>query len=312
MPYDLTRRLVVGVASTALFDLAESCSVFDEQGLDAYRAHQAARLDEPPPLGLAAPLIRRLLSLNAVRPQDPPVEVVLLSRNDGETGRRLFRALAHYGLDITRAAFTQGAAPHPFARALHAELFLSADAEEVRRSIAAGQPAGQVDPRAAFADDAADVELRVAFDFDGVLADDSAERDFQAKGVEAWRALEASRAAEPLAPGPLQPFLARLAEIQALERATPGWAPRLKTALVTARGAPAHERALETLKAWGLGVDQAFFLGGVEKTEILRALKPHIFFDDQRAHQMRAAPYLAAAHVPFGVMNQRPVEADAP
>lgn len=302
MPYDLSARLVVGVASSALFDLGESDRVFREEGVEAFRAHQRDRVDDPFPTGVAFPLVKRLLGLNAVRPDDPPVEVMLLSKNDAETGRRAFRSIAHYGLPIERAAFLQGAAPHAYAAAFQCELFLSADEADVRAAIAAGQPAGHVGARAAEAD-ASDLELRVAFDFDGVLADDASERIYREAGLDGFRAEETARADEPMAPGPLKPFLDRLAGIQRLEAETPGWTPRLKTALVTARGAPAHERVAATLEAWGLRLDQTFFLGGVEKTAVLETLRAHVFFDDQRVHLDRAAAVAAAVHVPFGVAN---------
>lgn len=303
MPFELSERLVVGVASSALFDLGESDAVFRERGVEAFRAYQRAHLDAPFAPGVAFPLVKRLLGLNAVRPEDPPVEVVLLSRNDAETGRRAFRSIEHYGLPIQRAAFLKGGAPDAYIPAFSCELFLSANEADIRAAVAAGQPAGHVTQGAAVFDEPDDHELRVAFDFDGVLADDQSERVYQESGVEAFRAHEARLLNEPHVPGPLQPFLARLAAIQKLEAAREGYAPRLKTAIVTARGAPAHERVVETLGHWGVEVDQAFFLGGVEKTEVLKTLKPHVFFDDQRAHLDRASAWVPAVHVPFGVAN---------
>lgn len=302
MAFDLSTRLVVGVASSALFDLAEADEIFRKEGVEAFRAHQRAHIDDPFAPGVAFPLVKRLLGLNAVRPEDPPVEVMLLSKNDAETGRRAFRSIAHHGLPIERAAFLQGRAPHDYAAAFKCELFLSADEADVRAAIAAGQPAGHVTPSAAI-DDPKDPELRVAFDFDGVLADDASERIYKEKGLAGFREVEIALAGQPLAEGPLKPFLSRLAEIQALEAATPDWTPRLKTALVTARGAPAHERVAATLEAWGLRIDQTFFLGGVEKSAVLRTLKPHVFFDDQRVHLEEAAAHVASVHVPFGVAN---------
>lgn len=314
MPFDLTQRLVVGVASSALFDLSESDAVFRAEGLEAFRAHQRSRLDAPFPPGPAFPFVQRLLGLNAVRPDDPPVEVVLLSRNDAETGRRAFRAIAHYALAIERAAFLQGGAPHEFGPAFACELFLSANAQDVRDAVAAGQPAGHVAPGAAqtaWALDRADapgedVELRIAFDFDGVLADDAAERIFGEKGLAEFRDHETAKRDDPHRPGPLFPLLRRVAAIQALESAAAterGYVPRLRTALVTARGAPAHERVVSSMEAWGVRLDQSFFLGGVEKTEVLKTLRPHVFFDDQKTHLDRAAAFVPAVHVPFGVRN---------
>ncbi|MEL6979210.1 MAG: 5'-nucleotidase [Pseudomonadota bacterium] len=306
MPVDLTQRLVVGVASSALFDLGASDAVFREEGVEAFRRHQRERLEEPFPPGPALPFIRRVLGLNAVRPEDPLVEVVFLSRNDAETGRRALRSCAHYGLPIARAAFTQGESPHDYGPAFACELFLSANAGDVRAAIAAGQPAGHVAPGAALADDQDDPELRIAFDFDGVLADDASERVFAEHGLEGFRAHEAARQDEPHRPGPLYPLLRRVAAIQAIETtaaAARGYAPRLKTALVTARGAPANERVVSTLLEWGVRLDKSFFMNGAEKTSVLRTLRPHVFFDDQKAHVDRAAAYSPAVHVPFGVKN---------
>ncbi len=308
MAFDLTTRLVVGVASSALFDLSESDAVFRADGLEAFRAHQHAKLDEPLPVGIAFAFVRRLLGLNAVRPKDPPVEVVLLSRNDAETGRRAFRSIAHHGLAIERAAFLSGEAPHRYIDPFSCELFLSANIDDVRAAVAAGEAAGHVSGNAASPgwDDPDDPELRVAFDFDGVLVDDDAERKFQEGGLDAFRDHEDANIAEPHHAGPLHRFLLRLAVIQKLEAdaaAKRGYAPRLKTAIVTARGAPSHERALTTLASWGVRIDQSFFLGGVEKTAVLAELKPHIFFDDQRRHIERLGDAAPAVHVPFGVAN---------
>lgn len=309
MPFDLKERLVVGVASSALFDLADSDEVFQNEGLTVFRAHQRARLDETLRPGVAFPFVRRLLGLNAARPEDPLVEVVLLSRNDAETGLRAFRSIEAHGLAIERAAFVSGDAPHRFIGAFSCELFLSANAADVRAAISAGQPAGHVSGAAAkmdLWDSDEDPELRVAFDFDGVLADDASERAFQEGGLDAFRILETGKAAEPHEAGPLQRLLMRLSAIQKVENAAAaerGYAPRLKTAIVTARGAPAHERVVTTLEAWGVRVDQFFLLGGVEKTAVLAEMKPHIFFDDQRRHIERAGDAAPAVHVPFGVAN---------
>lgn len=306
MPVDMSERLVVGVASSALFDLAESDAVFRKKGLEAFRKHQRERLEEPFSPGPALPFIRRLLALNAARPEDPLVEVVLLSRNDAETGRRAFRSAEHHGLPIARGAFLQGESPHDYAKAFDCELFLSANADDVRLAIDAGQPAGHVSPGAALADDPADPELRIAFDFDGVLADDASERVFVEEGLDGFRRHETEKREEPHKPGPLHPLLMRVAAIQAVEakaRAEHGYAPRLKTAIVTARGAPAHERVVSTLLDWGVRIDKSFFMDGADKTVILKTLKPHIFFDDQKAHLERAAGYVPAVHVPFGVKN---------
>lgn len=312
MPLDLSSRLVVGVASSALFDISEACAVFDDQGEEPYRDHQRAALGQPHPKGLAFAFIERLLALNALGPADEPlVEVVLLSRNAPDTGLRAMRSIEAYGLPITRAAFLSGGAPHRYLSAYDCELFLSANEADVRAAIAAGAPAGLVlhpGPAAApgAPSEANDAELRIAFDFDGVLVDDTTEKIYAAHGVDAFRAHEDARRDQPLSPGPLKPFLDRIAALQARDRDRPEAERRIRTALVTARAAPAHERAVATLESWGVRLDEAFFLGGVEKTAVLSAFRPHIFFDDQRVHLDRAAGAAPAVHIPFGVRNSTP------
>ena len=299
-------NLVVAVASSALFDLTESDKVFREQGEDAYRAHQRAREDQVLAPGVAFPFIRRLLSLNG--PSDrKPVEVVLLSRNDPDTGSRVFRSIAAHGLGIERAVFTKGSPPWPYVESFGASLFLTAHPGDVREAIRQGVPAGQV-LSSAFLDDPDDPGLRVAFDFDGVLADDAAERVFKEGGLEAFQREEQRNRELPLDPGPLQRLLRELGRIQVLEReraaADPAYAPRLRIAIATARGAAAHQRVVESLRNWGLRVDEAFFLAGLEKTRVLSKYRPHIFFDDQLSHLAPASQLLPAVHVPFGIANR--------
>lgn len=301
--FPIERRLVVAVASSALFDLDDSDSVFREHGQDAYRAHQWERRDQPLPAGVALPFVRRFLSLNDAFPDDPPVEVVLLSRNSPETGLRVFASIAHHDLGITRAAFTNGQAPWPWLPGFGASLFLSADPRDVVEAIAAGHAAGTVLPSAAV-DDPDDRELRVAFDFDGVLADDESERVYRDRGLAAYHEHESARATTPLNPGPLGDFFVRLGALQArLRDAAPSAPSRLRLALVTARNAPAIERCITTLRAWGVEVDDTFFLGGVDKARILRILQPHVFFDDQPVHLATARDIVPAVHVPFGITN---------
>ncbi|ANZ41393.1 5'-nucleotidase [Lentzea guizhouensis] len=290
MAPSLENLLVVGVASSALFDLTESDAVFQSSGVEAYRTFQEARLDEPFQPGVAFPFIRRLLGLNAL---GPLVEVIVLSRNSPETGLRILRSAAHHGLSMTRAIFTEGRAPHEFMHALHMSLFLSANESDVLRATAGGLPAGQV-LKSSFRDDD-DPALRIAFDFDGVLADDAAERVYQASGLDSFQEHEVSNVVTPLDPGPLRDFLAGINRIQRVAL------DRVRVSVVTARSAPAHERAINSLKAWGLTVNDAFFLGGLKKGPILDVLKPHIFFDDQRGHLVETVP---CVHVPFGVSNE--------
>ncbi|MFV0422375.1 5'-nucleotidase [Oleidesulfovibrio sp.] len=306
MAYELKDRLVVGLASSALFDLDESDAVFRQQGETAYRQYQRDKQNIPLKQGVAFPFIKRLLSLNELSPEDPPVEVVLLSRNDPDTGMRVMESIAHYGLGITRAVFLQGKPPHMYIPALEISLFLSANESDVREAMAAGHPAGQV-LESSFNDDETDSELRIAFDFDGVLADDEAETVFKQNDLAGFFAHETKQAKIPLKRGPLADFLGKLSLIQQRERAMQqeqaDYKPKLRIAIATARNAPAHERVINTMRSWDIMVNEAFFLGGIEKRRVLEVLRPHIFFDDQKAHLEHASKVLPAVHIPFGVAN---------
>ncbi|MFD3539889.1 5'-nucleotidase [Streptomyces sp. NPDC058662] len=308
-PYDLADRLVVGVASSALFDLTEADAVFREEGEARYRAYQEEHLDRTLAPGVAHPFLRRLLSLNDLAPRDDPlVEVIVLSRNDPDTGLRVMRSIQSHDLPITRAIFTQGRSPHRFMPALNMSLFLSADEHDVREAVAAGLPAGYV-VGSPTEDDAEDRDLRIAFDFDGVLADDAAERIYQADGLDTFRSHESANARTPHVPGPLRDFLAGVNRVQQREeerrRRDPDYRIRVHVSLVTARNAPAHERAVRSLKDWGVTVNDAFFLGGIDKAAIIGVLKPHIFFDDQMGHLVGASRNAPSVHVPFGTLNER-------
>ncbi|GAA2497568.1 5'-nucleotidase [Actinocorallia cavernae] len=307
--YDLANRLVVGVASSALFDLRESDAVFRQQGEEAYRAYQEENRDDTLRPGVAFAFIRRLLSLNDLgEPGDPLVEVIILSRNDPDTGLRVMRSIQAHHLPISRAVFMQGRSPYKFMPALNMSLFLSANGDDVREAVAAGLPAGHV-LGAAYPDDAADRELRIAFDFDGVLATDAAEQVYQAEGLEEFRAHEARNAATPHDAGPLRDFLAGVNRIQNREeerrRTHPEYEMRVHVSIVTARNAPAHERAVNSLKQWGVRVNDAFFLGGIDKGAVMKVLDPHIFFDDQVTHLESTARTTPSVHVPFGEINAR-------
>lgn len=308
MAYELDDRLVVGVASSALFDLTDSDAYFREHGEMAYRKYQDDRLEEPLAKGIAFPFIQRLIRLNDLRLDDPLVEVIVLSRNDPDTGLRVMRSVNHYGLGMTRAIFTQGKAPYEYIGALDMSLFLSANRADVDAAIEAGFPAGHVLPSTAEYDEA-DPTLRVAFDFDGVLADDSSERRYKSDGLNDYLLHEEANRDHPLKPGLLKPLLADLNRIQQIEESRrvddPDYMPRLRIALVTARNAPAHERAVHSLREWGVRVNDAFFLGGIEKARVLRVMQPHIFFDDQDLHLTGALDDVVGVHIPYGVANER-------
>lgn len=310
MPSPSEQTLVIGIASSALFDLTESNAVFEDLGEDAYRVYQESNYDVQLKEGIAFPFIRRLLGLNDLSdPAHPLVEVVVLSRNDPETGARVMQSVETHGLPRTRAVFMQGRSPFKFMPAFKMKLFLSANQEDVEEATALGYPAGRVLGTAAGLanDDSSDPDLRIAFDFDAVLADDSAEQVYATEGMENYRVHEVEKAAVPLPPGPMKNLLGAINRIQDLEdkrsEADGTYRRRLFVSIVTARNAPAHKRAIQTLKSWGLRVNDAFFLGGWEKAAVLEILKPHIFFDDQMAHLDETLSLVPSVHVPFGIMN---------
>lgn len=310
MPYDLEKRLVIGVASSAMFDLSESDAVFKREGEEQYRKFQEQNLNVPLSKGIAFSFIKRLLSFNdlSANPEDDPlVEVVLLSRNDPDTGLRVMKTIEHYGLGMTRAIFMQGRAPYEYIPALNISLFLSGNKSDVEAAIKLKFPAGHV-MDSSVVDDEEDDGLRIAFDFDGVLADDESEAVMQkTKDLGQFHAHEVKNVMQPHNPGPLQQFLVRVSTIQSAEeqrkKANPEYKNRLRVSIVTARNAPSHERALNTLKSWGVMANEAFFLGGIEKGKVLGVLRPHIFFDDQSGHLESAARVAPSVHIPFGVTN---------
>lgn len=307
MAFDLSSRLVIGLASSALFDLTASDQVFRQAGEQVYRDYQRDKQDQPLARGVAFPFIRRLLSLNQLNPENPPVEVILLSRNDPDTGLRVMNSIEHYELPITRAVFMQGKSPHLYIPAFDIELFLSANANDVKRAVAAGYPAGQI-LKGEIEDDSNDSQLRIAFDFDGVLADDEAETVYKTtQSLGDFHQYETSREDIPHTAGPLKPFLKRIADIQAMEALKklqdPSYEPILRVSIVTARNAPAHKRVINTMRHWGIDVNEAFFMGGVEKAKVLDIMRPHIFFDDQKLHLEPASTRLPSVHIPFGIAN---------
>lgn len=302
----MSALIPLAVASSALFDLTESDHVYREGGEAAYRKYQEENKDVKLEPGVAFPFIRRFLNLNKVYPERQPVEVLLLSRNDPETGLRVFNSIAAHGLDITRAGFTTGKAAYPYLGALNASLFLSANEADVRAAVSAGFAAGLV-LDANLTDDTNE-ELRIAFDFDGILADDEAERIFKDHGLEAFQEYEKTKAKIPHTPGLLQDLFQKLSHFQQMElelcKKDPEFKRHLRIAIVTARSAPAHERVVTTFKKWGVMPDETFFLGGINKSRVLDILKPHIFFDDQMDHLKEASQYVPSVHVPFGELNK--------
>jgi 5'-nucleotidase len=293
------RPLVVAVSSRALFDLSESHKVFQERGMAEYARYQRELENVILEPGHAFALVRKLLSLNTHRDLHPGVEITLLSRNSADTGLRIFNSIEHYGLDIERAVFTNGERPFRYLESFHADLYLSANAEDVRKALQAGLAAATILPHGGRRDKGD--QLRIAFDGDAVLFSDEAERIFQEQGLEAFSESERKSAETPLTGGPFMPFLVALHQIQS---AYPVEDNPIRTALVTARSAPAHKRVILTLRHWGIRIDEALFLGGKPKGPFLKAFGADIFFDDQAVHIDSAKEHVATGHVPHGVTNE--------
>ena len=289
--------LIVALSSRTLFDLDESNRVFEEEGVEAYRQYQIAREDEPLEPGVAFPLVQKLSRLNAQLPGR--IEVILLSRNAADTGLRVFNSIQHHGLAIERAAFCGGESPYRYMEAFGCDLFLSTVAEDVRQALAAGVAAATLLPSKA--QSGVDDVLRLAFDGDAVLFSDEAEQVFKREGLEAFRSSERDAAKRPLQGGPFKAFLAAVHRIQ--QEFSPDACP-IRTALVTARSAPAHERVIRTLRAWDIRLDESLFLGGWSKGAFLKAFGADIFFDDQALHCESARDHVAAGHVPHGIANE--------
>jgi 5'-nucleotidase len=297
MATNLDGQLVVAISSRALFDFEEENQVFEQHDDKAYMQMQLQRVEQPAKPGVAFSLVKKLLAFNT--PGAPRVEVVILSRNDPVSGLRVMRSAEHYKLSISRCTFTKGEAPWRYLRPLKANLFLSAQAEDVRSALGNGFAAATVATHSARAQSNYPSEVRIAFDGDAVLFSDQAEKVFQKDGLDAFQKHERKLANKPLPPGPFKPLLQALHRLQA--EGTPHM--RIRTALVTARSAPAHERAIRTLMDWNIAVDEAMFLGGLAKGEFLREFEPDFFFDDQTGHVDAAAQHVPAGHVASGVAN---------
>jgi 5'-nucleotidase len=302
MPYTVEGKLVVAISSRALFDFEEENRIFDRDGEAAYIGLQFARLDVPAREGIAFPLVKKLLAFNTAQAQR--VEVVILSKNDPVSGLRVFKSAGRAGLPLERGVFTRGRSPYRYLDALKANLFLSTNESDVMGALDAKFPAARVYPSPQAASRHAD-ELRIAFDGDAVLFSDEAERVFQKDGLDAFTRHETAHALKPLPPGPFKPLLEALHRLQSAARTEKDFPMKIRTALVTARSAPAHERAVRTLMEWNVAVDEAMFLGGLDKGGFLKAFEPDFYFDDQRGHIDSARAHVAAGHVPFGIANSR-------
>ncbi|HEC73392.1 MAG TPA: 5'-nucleotidase [Methylophaga aminisulfidivorans] len=295
-----TKPLVVAISSRALFDLDESHRIYEEQGTEAYCKYQIEKEDEPLQPGGAYNLVKKLLALNDNNPNTPRVEIILLSRNSADTGLRVFNSIQHHKLAITRAVFTSGSSPYRYVAPFNANLFLSTSPEDVAMALEADIASATI-LASNVKNKVESEQLRIAFDGDAVLFSDESERIFKEKGLQAFTENEQNTARAPLSGGPFKDFLMALNQIQTdyPENESP-----IRTALVTARSAPAHERVIRTLRAWGIRIDEAIFLGGMEKGPFLKSFGADIFFDDQVKHCESAIEHVAAGHVPHGVANQ--------
>ncbi len=308
MPYPIERKLVVAVSSNALFDLTKEDEIFQTQGVDAFNRYQIDKIRKVIDKGLAFPFIRRFLNINKVYKEEEPVEVVLLSKNSPQAGNRILHSIKEYGLNISRCAFTSGQSPYKYIPAFNISLFLSTNHTDVLNAIKENYPAGRF-IKTKIEDDEKDLELRVAFDCDGVIIDDEAETVFKESGqLKMFHEYEVKNAMTAHNPGPLADFFKKLAFFQKLESRKQNenikYEKILKTAIVTARNAPVHERVINTLSEWGVTVDEMFLLGGIDKGRILSAFKPHLFLDDQLTHLDPKLENIPLVHIPFGVANK--------
>lgn len=298
MSYNLDNRLVIGVSSRALFDLTVENAIFEEQGVNAYCEYQREHEDEILKPGPGYKLIKALLGINELKGQEGRVEVIIMSRNSADTSLRVFNSIKHYGLNITRAVLSSGGSLAPYLNAFRTDLFLSAYEDDVQSAINSGIAAGIIcnDVNGAYQDDNPIKQIRIAFDGDAVLFTDESELIYQQEGLEAFEENERKNADKPLPQGPFAKFLKTISNLQ---KEFPAEEVPIRTALVTARSAPAHERVIRTLRAWNVRIDEAFFLGGISKRDVLEAFGAHIFFDDQAIHTTPASEVVPSARVPY-------------
>lgn len=293
MPMDLENKLIVGISSRALFNLEEENLIFEKQGLEAYRMYQREHERDILKPGAAFPLVRALHNLNCG--EERLTEIIIMSRNSADTSMRIFNSIEHYGLDISRAALVGGNKISPYLSAFKTDLFLSMNENDVQEAVNANVAAGIIYPRESNPDEPVD-QIRIAFDGDAVLFSDESERIFKTEGFEAFVENERINASRPLPEGPFAKLLKTISIVQ--QQFEEDRMP-IRTALVTARNAPAHERVIRTLNAWNVRIDEVFFMGGIEKAKVLEAFGAHIFFDDQAVHTDPASKLVPAARVPY-------------
>ncbi len=294
MGLDLSSVLVIGISSRALFDLEDSNAVYDREGLEAYREHQLQNEEKLLEKGTAFHLAEALLRLNDLAGKKL-VEVIIMSRNSPDTGLRIFNSIKHYGLDISRAAFSGGESLSPYLDAFSVDLFLSMSDHDVQAAIDSGVAAAHlyVPPESVQTDTE---QIRIAFDADAVIFSEESEHIYKTQGLDAFLEHERANARNPMKEGP---FAKLLKTLSFLQRHFPKGESPVRLAIVTARNSPAHERVVHTLRAWDVNVDEAFFLGGLSKEQVLKAFRAHIFFDDQELHLDEASKVVPSGKVPY-------------
>ncbi|MQR01287.1 5'-nucleotidase [Glaciimonas soli] len=300
MPVSLDNLLVIGISSRALFDLEAEQVIFETQGLAAFRQHQLDNESQILKTGAAFALVKALLKLNQLQADRRLVEVVIMSRNSTETSLRIFNSIEHYGLDITRAVLSGGAPLAPYLQAFNVSLFLSLHEDDVQAAINAGTAAALLYQKPTQSHEVENVDqIRIAFDGDAVIFSDASEQIYQTDGIEAFDRHERENATKALPEGPFARLLMALSYIQNQCKNADGRMAPIRTALVTARASPAHERVIRTLRAWDVTIDETFFMGGVAKSDVLAAFKPHMFFDDHPDHCERASDRVQTGRVPW-------------
>lgn len=309
---ELDDQLVVAVSSRALFDLEKENHLFETEGIEKFRDYQISHKDDPLTPGVAFPFVQRLLKLNKLFKKQQPFRVVVISRNSPETAQRFFASCRYYKLPIKAGAFTSGQPTFPYLKSFGVSLFLSANEENVHNAIAQGMPAGLVLPHLTSSEQSEeDTELRIAFDFDGVIIGDEPERKFKTEGLIGFQKFEVSHMNEPHSPGPLHQLFKKLAAFQELDalrgKNDPYYKPAIRVSIVTARGAPCEQRLITTLKSLGMRAAELFLLDGLPKKNVLTVLKPHIFFDDQIRHLEGTASKIPSVLIPFGIRNEKKI-----
>jgi 5'-nucleotidase len=294
MAYDLQDKLVIAISSRALFSLEEENSIFDKEGLEAYYDYQLSRLDDPLSKGSGFRFVQNLLAINR-KFDNKLIEVIILSRNNAATGLRIGRSIEHYNLDIERTGWTAGTPVSRYLEAFKVDLFLSVHSPDVEEAVNSGVAAATILPHTPITSEESDM-VKIAFDGDAVIFGDESEKVYQEKGLEAFIDHERTNAQNPLSKGPFFKFLKTISEIQ---DKFPMEGSPIRTALVTARNFSTHERVLGTLEGWGVRVDEAFFQGGVQKYEVIKAFGADIFFDDQDTHLLDTSKETPSAKVPY-------------